>query len=88
MIETLSLQLHSRFQGMKYIVEAYQVLQPQFSERFSEDISPLFPGQLLSVRASFQDMLTQMKIIKELAHLLVTDSASLTSSYLGVCTAC
>ena len=60
MIDTLSSQLYSRFQGMKSVVEAYQVLQPQFlsnsteteiklkaeqfSERFSEDISPLFPA--------------------------------------------
>ena len=60
----------------------------QFSERFSEDISPLFPAQLLSVRASFQDMFTVMKDIKELAHLLVIDNASLASSYPDVCTAC
>ena len=47
----------------------------------------LFPVQLLSARASFQDMLTQMKDTKELAHLLVIDSALIVSSYPDVCTA-
>ena len=52
MIETLSSQLYSHFQGMKSTVEAYQVLQPPFLSDSSETDIKLIKAQLLSVRAS------------------------------------
>ena len=66
MMDILSWQLVSRFEGMKSVVTSYQVLEPsflsnashldlevearKFSEKFSDNISPLFPSQMLSIK--------------------------------------
>ena len=69
MISILSCQLINRFEGMKSVMTSYQVLEPSFLSnashldlevearkllnKFSENVSPLFPSQMLSIKTSF-----------------------------------
>lgn len=103
MIDTILSQLESRFVGMKNVLKTYKILQPQyltnsskseleqeadlFSKTFSNDVSPSFSSQLLSVRSTFSIEINSMKDVKELARFLMIQNASLSSSYPDVCTA-
>ena len=69
MMDILSCQLINRFEGMKSVVTSYQVLEPsflsnashlvlavearKFSNKLSDNISPLFPSQMLFIKTSF-----------------------------------
>ena len=60
-----------RVKGMKSVITSYQVLEPsflsnasrldlevearKFSNRFSDNVSPLFPSQMLSIKTSFRE---------------------------------
>lgn len=103
-MDTLFTQIHSRFAGMKAVLDVYQIIQPEFlvnaseniihekalhfANTFSEDISPDFPSQLSSVRILFQDELKKIKTVKQFADMIIIDYFSLSSSYPDVCTAC
>ena len=71
MIDIFSCQLINRFKGMKSVVMSYQVLEPsflsnvshldlevktkKFSNKVSDNVSPLFPSQMLSIKTSFRE---------------------------------
>ena len=71
MMDILSCQLSNRFKGIKLVVTSYQVLEPsflsitshldlevearKFSNKFSNNISPLFSSQMLSIKTSFRE---------------------------------
>ena len=62
----ISCQLINRFKGIKLVVTPYQVLEPsflsnashldlevearKFSNKFSDNVSPLFPSEMLSIK--------------------------------------
>ena len=64
-MDIVSRQLINRFEGMNALVMAYQVLEPsflssashfnikeeakKFSYKFADNVSPLFPSQMLSI---------------------------------------
>ena len=76
-------QLINRFQEIKLVVTSYQVLEPsflsnasyldlevearKFSNKFSDNVSPLFPSQILSIKTSFRDKIAHLKSAKEIA---------------------
>lgn len=97
------MQLENRFAGMKNVLDVYKILQPQylinssksklereadlFFKTFSNDVSPSFSSQLLSVKSKFSQEISSMKNAKELAKFLIIQNSSLSSSYPDVCTA-
>lgn len=103
MIDIVLSQFENRFAGMKDVLDDYQLLQPQFlahsslkdleqkadefSNKFSNDVLPSFSSQLLSVRSMFEKEIVPMKSVRELAHFLIIQNASMSSSYADVCTA-
>ena len=103
MLDILSCQLINRFEGMKLVVTSYQILEPsflsnafhldlevearKFSNKFSENVSPLFPNQMLSIKASFREKIAHLKCGKEITSLLIDENASLATTYPDVCTA-
>ena len=78
MMDILFCQLISRFKGMKSVVTSYQVLEPsflsnashldlevksrKFSNKFSNNVSPLFPTQMLSIKTLFREKIVHLKI--------------------------
>ena len=104
MMDILSCQLINRFEGIKAVVTSYQDLEPsflsnashldleieakKFSKKFSDNVSPLFPSQMLSFKASFKEKIAHLKSAKEMASFLIVENASLTTTYPDVCTAC
>ena len=102
-INILSCQLINRFVGMKSVVTSYQVLEPsflsnasylnleiearKFSKKFSDNVSPLFFSQTLSIRTSFREKISDLKFAKEIASFLIVENASLATTYPDVCTA-
>lgn len=103
MMDILSSQLTNRFEGMKSVMTAYQVLEPsflsrashldieveakKFSSKFADNVSPLFSCQMLSIKTSFKEKITHLKSAKEMASFLIVENASLATSYPDVCTA-
>ena len=59
-----------------------------FANLFSDDVSPSFSSQLLCVKNTFKDEISNMKDVKQLADFLIVENFSLNSSYPDVCTAC
>ena len=57
------------------------------AERYSTDILPAFPTQLLSFCACFQSILSNNSTVIEVAELLMIDHFALSSTYSDVCTA-
>jgi len=55
---------------------------------FSDDISPMFPAQILSVRSSFRAAIAKMTCVRELSTLLIVENGLLATTYPDVCTAC
>ena len=102
MIDILSCQLFNCFEGMKSVVTSYQVLEPsflsnashldlevearKFFNKFSDNVSPLFPSQMLSIKTSFREKITHLKSAKEMAFFLIVENASLATTYPDVCT--
>ena len=57
------------------------------AERYSTDILPAFPTQLLSFCACFQSILSNKSTVFKVAELLMIDHFTLSSTYSDVCTA-
>ena len=88
-------QLINCFQGMKSVVMSYQVLEPsfllnashlylevearQFSNKFSNNVSPLFPSQMLSIKMSFRKKIGHLKPAENMVSF--AESASLSTTY-------
>ena len=101
LMDIVSRQLINRFEGMNALVMAYHVLEPsflssasrfnikeeakKFSDKFVDNVSPLFPSQMLSIKTSFKEKI--LKSAKEMASFLIIENASLATSYPDVCTA-
>ena len=102
-MDIVSRQLINRFEGMNALVMANQVLEPsflssashfnikeeakKFSNKFADNVSPLFPSQMLSIKTSFKEKIAHLKSAKEMASFLIIDNASLATSYPDVCIA-
>ena len=96
MMDILSYQLINRIEGMKSVVTSYQVLEPsflsnashlhlevearKFSNKFSDNVSPLFPNQMLSIKTSFREKIAHLKSAKEMASFLIVENASLVAT--------
>ena len=103
MMDTLSCQLINCFEGMKLVVTSYQVLEPsflsnashldveveakKFSNKFSDNISALFPSQMLFIKISFRKKIAHLKSAKEMVSFLIVENASLATTYSDVCSA-
>ena len=103
MMDILSCQPINRFEGMKSALTSYQVLEPsflvnashldlevetrKFSNKFSDNVSPLFPSQMLSIKTMFRKTIIYLKSAKEMASFLIVENASLAITYSDVCTA-
>ena len=101
MMDILSCQQINRFEGMKSVVISYQVLEPSFLSissyldlkvearkcfnKFYNNASPLFPGQMLSIKTSFREKIAPLKSAKEVASFLIVENASLPTTYPDVC---
>ena len=88
---------------MKSVVTLYQVLKSsflsnvshldlevetrKFLNKFSDMVSPLFSGQMLSIKTSFREKIAHLKSVKEMASFLTVENASLATTYPDVCTA-
>ena len=102
MMDILFCQLINRFEGMKSVVTVYQVLEPsflsnashldlevearKFSNKFSDNVSPLFPSQMLFIKMSFREKFAHLKSAKDTAFFLIVKNASLATTYSDVCT--
>ena len=103
LMDIVSRQLINRFEGMNALVMAYQVLEPsflssashfnikeeakKFSYKFADNVSPLFPSQMLSIKTSFKEKIAHLKSAKEMASFLIIENASFATSYPDVRTA-
>ena len=92
MMDIFSCQLINRFEGMKSVVTLYKVLEPsflsnashldfevevrKFSNKFSDNVSPLFPSKILSIKTSFREKIAHLKSAKEMASFLIVYCAS------------
>ena len=77
LMDIVSRQLINRFEGMNALVMAYQVLEPsflssashfnikeeakKFSDKFADNVSPLFLSQMLSIKTSFKEKIAHLK---------------------------
>ena len=59
----------------------------KLSNKFSDNVSPLSPSQMLSIEASFREKIAYLKSPKEMASFLIVKNASLAITYPDVCTA-
>ena len=59
----------------------------KFFNKFSDNVSPLFPSQMLSIKTSFREKIARLKSAKEMASFLIVENALLATTYLDVCTA-
>ena len=82
MMDILSCQLINRFEEMKSVGTSHQIWEPsflsnashldlevearKFSNKFSDNVSPLFPSQMLSIKTSFRDKISHLKSDKEM----------------------
>ena len=99
MMDILSCQLINCFEGIKSVATSYQVLKPSYlsnashldleveARKFSDNVFPLFPSQMLSIKTSFREKIAHLKSTKEMASFLIAENASLATSYPDVCTA-
>ena len=85
------------------MVTSYQVLEPsflsnashldfeveakKFSNKFSDNVSSLFPSQILSIKTSFREKIAHLKSAEEMASFLIVENASLVTTYPDVRTA-
>ena len=97
-----SCQLINCFEGMKSMVTSYQVLEAsflsnashldlkvearKFSNKFSDNVFPFFPSQMLSIKTLFREKIAHLKSAEEIASFLIVGNASLATIYLDVCT--
>ena len=98
MMDILSCQLINRFEGMKSVVTSYQILEPRFlsnashlnlaveAKKFSDNVSPLFPRQMLFIKTAFREKIGHLKSSKEMASFLIVENVLLATTYPEVCT--
>ena len=102
-MDILSCQLINRFEEMKPVVTLYQVLEPSFQSnashldlkiearkfcnKFFDNVSLLFPSQMLSIKTSFRQKIAHLKSAKDMACFLIVENASLATTYPDVYTA-
>ena len=84
---------------MKSVVTSYKVLEPsflsnalevearKFSNKFFDNVFPLFPSQMLSIKTSFGEKIAPLKSLKKMASFSIVENASLATTYPDVCTA-
>ena len=58
-----------------------------FFKKFSDNVSLLFPSQILPIKTSFREKIALLKSAKEMASFLIVENVSLATTYLDVCTA-
>ena len=103
MMGILSCRVINLFEGIKSVETSYQNVETsfllnashlellvearKFSDRFSDDVSPLFPSQMLSIKTSFREKIAHLKSAKEMASFLIAENASLATTYPDICTA-
>ncbi|KAK0139198.1 Zinc finger MYM-type protein 1 [Merluccius polli] len=58
----------------------------RLTEHYSRDIAPSFPGQLLSFRTCFRDLIPTQKSVMDLAKVLIVNHPAVTSTFSEVCT--
>ena len=102
-MDILSCQLINHFEGTKSVFTSYQVLEPsfpsnashldlevearKFSNKFFDNVSPLFPSQMLFIKTSFREKIAHLNSAKKMASFLIVENASLATTYPDVCTA-
>ena len=64
-----------------------EVEAKKFSNKFSDNVSPLFPSQMLSIKTSFREKIAHLKSAKEMASFFIDENASFVTSYPDACTA-
>ena len=85
------------------MVTSYQILEPsflsnaflldlevqarKFSNKFSGNVSPLLPSQMLSIKTSLREKIAHLKSAEQMASFLVVKNASLVTTYPDVFTA-
>ena len=85
------------------MVTLYKVLEPsfqsnashmdleiearKFSNKFFDNVSPLFPSQMLSIKTSFGEKIAHLKSAKKMASFLIIENASHAITYPDVCAA-
>ena len=65
------------------IVKEAKLLQA----KYSDDISPEFPLQLLSFRTILENEIKKSTTVKQFANLLILDYDAISSTYFDICTA-
>ena len=63
-----------------------EVEAKKFSNTFSDNVSPLFSSQMLSIKTSFKEKIAHLKSTKEMASFLILEIVSLATTYPDVCT--
>ena len=97
MMDILSCQLINRFEGMKSVVTSFQVMEPsflsntshldleakarKFSNKLSDNISSLFPSQMLFIKTSFREKIAHLKSAKEMVSFLIIENVSIAKNY-------
>ena len=59
----------------------------KFFNKLSDNVPPLFPSQMLSIKTLFREKIAHLKSAKEMASFLIVENASLATTYPDVCTA-
>jgi hypothetical protein len=102
-VDTVTTQLQQRFIAMKHLAEKFSVLNPDvlaqsndqqvlqraeaLQREYEDDLSPAFPMQMVCFRASMQAEIAKLHCIKELAHMLIVENASVSSGFADIVTA-
>ena len=55
--------------------------------KFFDNVSPLFPSQMLSIKTSFREKIAHLKSAKKMASFVNVENASLATTYPDVCMA-
>ena len=79
------------------MMTSYQVLKPSFRSnashldlevearkffnKFSNNVSPLFPSQMLFIKTSFREKIAHLKSAKEMVSFLIVENTSLATTY-------
>uniref|UniRef100_H2ZY62 HAT C-terminal dimerisation domain-containing protein n=1 Tax=Latimeria chalumnae TaxID=7897 RepID=H2ZY62_LATCH len=100
-LNIINAQLTNRFQSLQAVADKFSVIQPntlisasdedlykaeKLANHFNKDISPVFPGQLLSFRSCLKSEISKQSSVKDLANILIVDNNALASSFSEFCT--
>lgn len=96
-IDIVTFQIESRFEGMRTICKCFSFLQPQnfvqlnstdlmksaaeLQKKYEKDVSDLFPLQLSLLQKVFKSELSKLNTIKDLAELLIIKYPDMSSSF-------